>query len=228
MGLVDIINGMQQGSLGQPQGDGGASSGGMPPTVMALLGLLAYKAVQYLGNQPGQQASTPANPAGGGLGGLLGGLFGGGGGAAGGGNLNEMIPGGLGGLLGGLLGGGAGGAKLGGSLNETIPGGLGGLLGGAGAGGLLTGGLGKLLQDFQNSGQGSAMQSWIGNGPNQPISPKDLESAIGNDTLDALAKHTGMSREDLLSHLSQTLPGLVDQLTPHGRLPTHEEASRMM
>jgi uncharacterized protein YidB (DUF937 family) len=72
------------------------------------------------------------------------------------------------------------------------------------------------------------MQSWIGTGPNQPISPNDLESAIGNDTLDTLAKRTGMSRDDLLARLSQTLPGLVDQLTPNGRLPTREEASRMM
>ena len=120
------------------------------------------------------------------------------------------------------------GATAGGSLNDLIPGGLGSLLGGAGAGGLLTGGLGKLLQDFQNSGQGGAMQSWIGNGPNQPISPKNLESAIGNDTLDALAKRTGMNRDDLLTQMSQTLPGLVDKLTPNGRLPTQEEASRMM
>jgi uncharacterized protein YidB (DUF937 family) len=199
MGLLDIINGMQQGPHGQPQG-GSASGGGMSPTMMALLGLLAYKAMQHFGNQPGQPAPASANPAQGGLGGLLGGLFGGGG----------------------------SGSSAASSLNELIPGGLGSLLGGAGAGGLLTGGLGKLLQDFQNSGQGGAMQSWIGNGPNQPISPDDLESAVGNDTLDALAKRTGMNRDDLLGRLSQTLPGLVDKLTPNGRLPTQEEASRMM
>jgi uncharacterized protein YidB (DUF937 family) len=204
---MDIINGMQQGPRGQPQG-GSSSGGGMSPTMMALLGLLAYKAVQHFGNQPGQQAPAPGNnPAAG---------------------ANPAAAGGLGGLLGGLFGGGGGGSSAASSLNELIPGGLGGLLGGAGAGGLLTGGLGKLLQDFQNSGQGGAMQSWIGTGPNQPISPNDLESAVGNDTLDALAKRTGMNRDDLLAQMSQTLPGLVDKLTPNGRLPTHEEASRMM
>jgi uncharacterized protein YidB (DUF937 family) len=52
-----------------------------------------------------------------------------------------------------------------------------------------------------NSGQGGAIRSWIGNGPNQSISPKDLASAIGNDALDTLAKHTGMSRDDLLTQL---------------------------
>jgi uncharacterized protein YidB (DUF937 family) len=196
MRLLDIINGMEQGPRGgQPQG-GSASSGGMSPMTMALLGLLAYEAVQHFGNQPSQQTSTPANPPAGGLGGLLGGLF----------------------------GGGPGGARAAHTLNELIPGGL----GGAGAGGLLTGGLGRLLQDFQNSGQGSAIQSWMGPGPNQPIAPKDLESAIGNDALDDLAKRTGMGRQKLLASLSQTLPSLVDQLTPNGRLPTQEEASRMM
>src|SRR5215470_8236844 len=209
MGLMDIINGMQQGPHGQPQG-GSSSGGGMSPTMMALLGLLAYKAVQHFGNQPGQQAPAPGHQAAG---------------------ADLAAAGGLGGLLGGLFGGGGSGATAGGSLNDLIPGGLGSLLGGAGAGGaggLLTGGLGRLLQDFQNTGQGGAMQSWIGTGPNQPISPDDLESAVGNDTLDALAKRTGMNRDDLVEQMSQTLPGLVDKLTPNGRLPTQEEASRMM
>jgi uncharacterized protein YidB (DUF937 family) len=201
MGLMDIINGMQQGPHGQAQ-PGAASRGGMSPMTMALLGLLAYKAVQHFGNQPGQQPSPSVNPPAGGLGGLLGSLLGGG---AGGGD----------------------GAGASGNLGQLIQGGLGGLLGGSGAGGVLTGGLGKLLQDFQNSGQGGAMQSWIGNGPNQPVAPENLERAIGNDALDAIAKHTGMSREDLLSHLSQNLPELVDRLTPNGRLPTQEEASRI-
>jgi uncharacterized protein YidB (DUF937 family) len=37
-----------------------------------------------------------------------------------------------------------------------------------------------------------------------------------------------MRREDLLAALSQHLPGLVDHLTPNGRLPTEEEASRLV
>jgi hypothetical protein len=49
---------------------------------------------------------------------------------------------------------------------------------------------------------------------------------VGSDTLDALAKHTGMRHSDLLQGLSQQLPGLVDKLTPHGRLPTEREAQQ--
>jgi uncharacterized protein YidB (DUF937 family) len=37
-----------------------------------------------------------------------------------------------------------------------------------------------------------------------------------------------MSREDLLNGLSQQLPEVVDQLTPDGRLPSEQEASRLV
>ena len=102
------------------------------------------------------------------------------------------------------------------------------MLGGAAAGGVLSGGLDRLIKDFQNSGQGRAAQSWVGTGPNQEIAPASLETALGQDTLDALAQQTGMGRGDLLAGLSRHLPALIDQLTPNGRLPTEEEASRMI
>ena len=35
-----------------------------------------------------------------------------------------------------------------------------------------------------------------------------------------------ISRDEMLSGLQQQLPGVIDQLTPDGRLPTEEEASR--
>jgi uncharacterized protein YidB (DUF937 family) len=39
---------------------------------------------------------------------------------------------------------------------------------------------------------------------------------------------TGLSEDDLTKQLSQFLPGLVDKLTPNGRLPTAAELSKMM
>ena len=41
MGLLDILNGLQTASRGQPQPRSGGGSGGMSPIAMALLGLLA-------------------------------------------------------------------------------------------------------------------------------------------------------------------------------------------
>src|SRR5262245_724720 len=131
MGLMDILNGMQNGPGGAPQpkaqSRGSGSSGGMSPLMMALLGLLAYNAVKARGGQaaaPGQPAQTPP-------GGTVTA------GQGGGGGLDDI----LGGLFGGKPGGATPGGKPGGSLADMLPGGLGGLLGGAAAGSVLSGGL---------------------------------------------------------------------------------------
>ena len=129
-----------------------------------------------------------------------------------GGNVTAGTPGGLGGALGG---GGLGGL-------------LGALLGGAAAGTAINGGLGGLLKQLQDSGQGDVARSWVGTGPNKTISQGDLASALGSDALDTLSEQTGMDRGDLLSGLSQYLPHFVDQLTPEGRVPTEDEAERMV
>jgi uncharacterized protein YidB (DUF937 family) len=199
MGLMDILNGMQNGPRGAPSQSGGGS-GGMSPITMALLGLLAYKALKHVGGQPGTApANTGANPdSGGGLGGLLGGLLGGGAGAG---------AGGLGGLL---------------------TGGLGGLLGGGNAGNALSGGLNDLLRQFQDAGHGETANSWVSNEPNQSISPNDLGKALGADQINTMMQQTGMSRGDLLAGLSQHLPELINQLTPNGRPPTAQEMSRLI
>jgi uncharacterized protein YidB (DUF937 family) len=111
-------------------------------------------------------------------------------------------------------------------LQNALGGAAAGGAGGGGAGGaLVSGGLGELLSRFQQSGLGGVAQSWVGNGPNQPVASNDLEQAIGGDTLDTLARETGMDRSQLLSRLSTELPHTVDRLTPQGRVPTPEEAA---
>src|SRR4051794_2137680 len=108
-------------------------------------------------------------------------------------------------------------------------GGLGGLLGSLGAGGvggLLGGGLGELVESFRHNGQGDVAESWVGTGPNQQIAPNKLEQAIGPDVLASLSQQTGLSREELLSRLSTTLPEAVDKYTPDGRLPEMTDAPR--
>lgn len=107
-------------------------------------------------------------------------------------------------------------------------GGLGGLLGGSRdgmgmGGGGFGGGLGGLLNAFQQSGHGDVAQSWVGRGENRPIEPNHLMDALGPDTIDQLQQQTGLPRDQLLSELSQTLPDVVDRLTPEGRLPTDDE-----
>jgi len=116
----------------------------------------------------------------------------------------------------------------GGGLGDILKGPLGGILGGAAAGTVLNGGLGDLLKQLQAAGQGEAAGSWVGTGPNKAISQGDLANALGGDTLEQLTGQTGLPRDQLVAGLSQHLPRFVDQLTPNGRLPTNEEAARMI
>ena len=234
MGLLDILNGMQNGPRGQRQPTPPGQGGGMSPIMMALLGLLAYKAMKGGSGAPAGAPPSSLPPGtrtaegGGGLGDILGGMLNG----PGGGANRAGAPGGgggLGDLLGGLLGGGRPGgttAGAGGGAGGGLGGILGGMLGGAAAGSVLNGGLGQVLQDLQRSGKGGAAQSWVGRGENEQIAPDDLASALGADTISALTQQTGMSRDDLLQGLSQNLPEFVDQLTPDGRLPSDAEAQR--
>ena len=110
MGLLDVLNGMQNGPRG-PSTPSAQSGGGMSPMTMAILALLAYKAVKHITGGSSASTTAPAptpSPApGGGLGGL--------GGSLGGGSL-----GGFGGLLGGVLAGGAAGSILNGGLGDLL------------------------------------------------------------------------------------------------------------
>lgn len=192
MGLLDIINGIENGPRGQrtPAPSGG---GGMSPITMALLGLLAYKAIKQL--SPGQSNAGATNPEVKTTGGTSGG------------GLGNLLPGGLGSLLQGPLGG---------------------LLAGGAAGSVLSGGLNDLIKQFQQSGQGDVAQSWVNTGPNKEIAPGDLARVLGEDQIKTLMAHSGMSRDELIAGLSQHLPELINQLTPSGRLPNEQEASRLI
>src|SRR6476660_592522 len=179
MGLIDVLNGMQNGPHGQRDPSATtSSSGGMSPITMAILGLLAYKAFKvFAGNQP---STAPAN---------------------------TRIPPGPNPTS-------AGQSASGGGLGDLLKGGLGGLLAGGAAGSVLSGGLNDLLKQFQQTGQGEVARSWVSTGPNAAISPNDLSKALGEDQIDTLMAHSGLSRDQLLAGLSQHLPEVINHLTP--------------
>jgi len=94
-------------------------------------------------------------------------------------------------------------------------------------GGDLLGGLGGLVKQFEQGGLGDVAKSWIGSGQNQPISSNQLSSVLGPKIIEVLAQKTGLSGQELTSQLSQVLPGIVDKLTPHGRMPTQSEVTNL-
>jgi uncharacterized protein YidB (DUF937 family) len=111
MGLLDILNGMQNGPRGPDKPGSQSESGGMSPMTMAILALLAWKAVKHFGGS-GQPGTTPktapplptpsSNTINAGL--------------PGGGGLSDLMKGGLG----GLLAGGAAGSILSGGLGDLM------------------------------------------------------------------------------------------------------------
>src|SRR5215207_11096618 len=48
---------------------------------------------------------------------------------------------------------------------------------------LLGGGLSDLVDRFKQNGQGEVADSWVRQGPNQQVTPQQLEQAIGPDVL---------------------------------------------
>ena len=81
------------------------------------------------------------------------------------------------------------------------------------------GGLQGVVNQFEKSGLGATVSSWVGTGPNQPISPGDIQRTLGPDLLQQLASKSGLSVEELAQKLSQVLPKAVDTLTPDGTIP---------
>jgi uncharacterized protein YidB (DUF937 family) len=81
------------------------------------------------------------------------------------------------------------------------------------------GGLQGVVNQFEKSGLGATVSSWVGTGPNQPISPGDVQRTLGPDLLQQLASKSGLSVEELAQKLSQVLPKAVDTLTPDGTIP---------
>jgi uncharacterized protein YidB (DUF937 family) len=87
--------------------------------------------------------------------------------------------------------------------------------------------LGGLLNKLETGGLGNVANSWVGSGQNQPVSPGQLSSALGPDIIKTLAERSGLSEEEITKQLSQILPGVVDKLTPNGRLPTAAELGQL-
>jgi uncharacterized protein YidB (DUF937 family) len=103
-----------------------------------------------------------------------------------------------------------------------------GMLGGIVGAGMMTvvngilekhGGVQGVVNEFERNGLGQTVRSWVGTGPNDPVSAADIQRVIGPDLLQKLSEKSGVSQQDLAEHLSQILPRAVDHLTPNGVIP---------
>jgi uncharacterized protein YidB (DUF937 family) len=81
------------------------------------------------------------------------------------------------------------------------------------------GGIQGLVNQFEQKGLGGIAQSWVGPGPNQPVSADQLLQVLGSDKVAQFASKLNVSREELLNKLSELLPEHVDKMTPGGVIP---------
>ena len=91
-------------------------------------------------------------------------------------------------------------------------------------GGLLAGGgLNKLLSGFHANGQSSQADSWVGTGPNEPVTAGQVSQVIGDDQIGQIAEKLGVSHDEAAQAIAEVLPQVVDTVSPDGQLPPEQD-----
>jgi uncharacterized protein YidB (DUF937 family) len=81
------------------------------------------------------------------------------------------------------------------------------------------GGMSEAIEKLKNSAIGEQVHSWIGKGENKPVNADQVTQAIGQDKMEKIAQQTGTTPEQAAQTMADKLPGMVDRMTPDGRLP---------
>ena len=101
---------------------------------------------------------------------------------------------------------------------------LGGLVGGAAASVLNDyfkkhGGVSGVVAEFEKTGFGQQVKSWVSTEPNLPISTEQIERAVGPEQVKEMAAEAGMPYDKVLELMAKHVPTVVDKATPEGKLP---------
>jgi len=83
---------------------------------------------------------------------------------------------------------------------------------------VLPGGLNALLDQLRRSGYESQVNSWLGRGPNEPITADDLRKVLDNEQVRLMAQKLGIPMDQLFPALAEALPQAVDHHSPDGTL----------
>ena len=85
----------------------------------------------------------------------------------------------------------------------------------------LTGGnldMGSLMSKLKDGGLGGQVDSWMGDGENEPVSAEQLKSALGEEELAAASEKMGCDADTCAAHLSGALPDLADKFSGGGSI----------
>lgn len=90
------------------------------------------------------------------------------------------------------------------------------------------GGLDSIVGALQSGGLADTVSSWLGSGDNLAVEPKDLQAAIGDDTISRFAEQAGVSGSEASALLAGILPQVIDKLSPDGKLPEKSGLDSML
>jgi uncharacterized protein YidB (DUF937 family) len=88
-------------------------------------------------------------------------------------------------------------------------------------------GLQGILDKFKAIGLAKEVGSWVGKGPNLPITAKHIEQVVGSATVAEMAEKFDIPGEVICGKLAEYLPGVVDELTPEGKVPKNQASVLM-
>jgi uncharacterized protein YidB (DUF937 family) len=86
-----------------------------------------------------------------------------------------------------------------------------------------SGGFTGFLERFNAAGLNDAVSSWVNSGENTEISNKQLESALGKDSLSDISNRDGIDYDTSASATAFMIPRVIDALTPGGEMPQEED-----
>ena len=80
------------------------------------------------------------------------------------------------------------------------------------------GGVEGILQKFKDNGLAQQAASWVGTGANQPITPEQVASVLGQGAIADMAAKVGLTPEVISNQIAEHLPAIIDKLTPNGEV----------
>lgn len=89
------------------------------------------------------------------------------------------------------------------------------------------GGLQGILDKFRAIGLSKEVDSWVGKGPNLPIKARHIEQVVGKVTVEEMSEKFDIPGKVICGKLAEYLPGVVDELTPDGKVPKNQASVLM-
>lgn len=75
-----------------------------------------------------------------------------------------------------------------------------------------------LLARLRAGGLDQEVDSWLGPGPNLPVTAEQVRAALGEDVMSQFATSTGVSAGTLAPLMAQYLPQTIDRMSPNGQI----------